>query len=467
MNAAKRKENIVPQQATSTADQLRQLAERILRYAQESTVVNFRYLDAALFYMELHCAPGYHAVGMDGRMIAYDPRQILLDYKEEHTSINRLYLHMVLHCIFYHPFNYEKMDPMLWDIASDVAVEHTINQLGIPSVVTARDGKQEREIAKMTEQIGTITAERVYHYLVEQKLDDTARLHIGRLFARDDHSIWGNAQKEGSGKDNPDDPEAPTPLPPGGESSKVQDDWRKMSESIQTDLETTSKTIGDKAGELTQNLRACHRERYDYAAFLRRFAELGEVMQVDQDTFDTIFYTYGLQLYENMPLIEPLEYREVKRIREFVIAIDTSGSVQGELVQKFVAKTYNILKQSENFFTKINLHIIQCDAAVQEDVKITCQEDFDRYLEKMELRGFGGTDFRPVFDYVNTLCAQREFTNLKGLLYFTDGYGRYPEKKPDYDTAFVFLDEDCAEIEVPVWAIKLVLEREEIEREAE
>ena len=166
-----------------------------------------------------------------------------------------------------------------------------------------------------------------------------------------------------------------------------------MSESIQTDLETTSKKIGDKAGDLTQNLRACNRERYDYTDFLRRFATLGEVMQIDDDSFDYVFYTYGLQLYDNMPLIEPLEYREVKRIKEFVIAIDTSGSVEGELVQQFVTKTYNILKQSENFFTKINLHIIQCDAEVQEDVKITCQEDFDRYIATMELHGFGGTDF--------------------------------------------------------------------------
>ena len=85
--------------------QLRALAEKILQYARESIVVNFRYLDAALFYMELHSVPGYHAVGMDGKMIAYDPRQILLNYKEDHNNINRLYLHMVFHCIFYHPIS--------------------------------------------------------------------------------------------------------------------------------------------------------------------------------------------------------------------------------------------------------------------------------------------------------------------------------------------------------------------------
>lgn len=462
---AEREDTLRPQEAVSTADQLRNLAERVLRYARESIMVNFRYLDAALFYMDLHCAPGYHAVGMDGSKIAYDPRQILLDYQADHNSINRLYLHMVLHCIFYHPFHYEKMDQMLWDIASDIAVEHTINQLGISGVKTERDTKQEREIEKIAARVGAITAERVYRDLLEQKLDDTGRIQIGQLFARDDHSIWAAEQEEHSGQDNPNDSEAPTPLTQSGDSDRVQDDWRKMSERIQTDLETTSKQIGDTAGELTQNLRACNRERYDYADFLRRFATLGEVMQLDNDAFDYVFYTYGLELYENMPLIEPLEYREVKRIKEFVIAIDTSGSVEGELVQQFVTKTYNILKQTENFFTKINLHIIQCDKVIQEDVKITCQEDFDRYLETMELRGFGGTDFRPVFDYVDTLCRQKEFVNLKGLIYFTDGYGHYPEKPTDYDTVFVFLDEDDETPKVPVWAIKMVLNREEIAAE--
>ena len=97
-----------------------------------------------------------------------------------------------------------------------------------------------------------------------------------------------------------------------------------------------------------------------------------------------------------MPLIEPLEYKEVKKIKDFVIAIDTSGSTSGELVQKFVQKTYNVLKSTESFFSKINLHILQCDADIQEDVKITTQQEFDAYLKHMQLHGLGGTDFRPV-----------------------------------------------------------------------
>jgi len=228
------------------------------------------------------------------------------------------------------------------------------------------------------------------------------------------------------------------------------------------DLETFGKQRGTEPGSMIQNLKEVNRERYDYTAFLKKFAVMGEAMKINDDEFDYIFYTYGLQLYEKMPLIEPLEYKDVKAIKEFVIAIDTSGSTSGELVQKFVQKTYNILRSTESFFSKINLHIIQCDADIQEDKKITCREEFDEYLKTMKIHGLGGTDFRPVFEYVEKLRQEKEFTNLKGLIYFTDGYGAFPAKKPDYDTAFVFVDDQYGNPDVPPWAIKLVLQKDEI-----
>ena len=70
---------------------------------------------------------------------------------------------------------------------------------------------------------------------------------------------------------------------------------------------------------------------------------------MDDDSFDYNFYTYGLRLYGNMPLIEPLESKEVKKIEEFVIVIDTSMSCSGELVRKFLEETYGVLSESESF----------------------------------------------------------------------------------------------------------------------
>ena len=244
--------------------------------------------------------------------------------------------------------------------------------------------------------------------------------------------------------------------------------WGDISLRMQTELEVFLKSQGIGAGLLTQNLREVNRERYDYTEFLKKFAVRAEMMKINPDEFDYNFYTYGLELYENMPLIEPLEYKEVKRIREFVVAIDTSGSTSGDLVQTFVQKTYNILKSTESFFTKINLHIIQCDANIQEDIKITTQEEFDEYLKHMKLHGLGGTDFRPVFEYVDILVHNKEFDNLKGLIYFTDGFGPFPNKKPSYDTAFVFVEDEKSahstynNYDIPSWAIKLVLRKDEL-----
>ena len=180
------------------------------------------------------------------------------------------------------------------------------------------------------------------------------------------------------------------------------------------------------------------------------------------DTFDYIFYNYGMQLYGNMPLIEPLETKEVNRIQDFVIVIDTSMSCKGELVQKFLEETYSVLQESQSFFRKMQIHILQCDEQVRQDRKITSQEELKEYMEHVELTGQGGTDFRPPFAYVEELRARGEFTRLRGLLYFTDGYGIFPAKKPDYETAFIFMKEDYQDVDVPPWAIKLILEPEDL-----
>ena len=243
---------------------------------------------------------------------------------------------------------------------------------------------------------------------------------------------------------------------------EIGEEWKDIAEKVQDALETFFKEQGDEKGGLIQNLKAVNRDKYDYSAFLKKFSVIGETLGVNDEEFDYIFYTYGLKLYDNMPLVEPLEYKESRRIREFVIAIDTSASTSGDLVQKFLQKTYNILKSTESYFSRVNIHIIQCDADIQEHVKITSDEAFERYIRSMDIIGLGGTDFRPVFELVDDLIEAGEFSDLRGLIYFTDGYGTFPARKPDYQAAFVFLDDEYRDPEVPPWAIKLVLQDDEI-----
>ena len=175
------------------------------------------------------------------------------------------------------------------------------------------------------------------------------------------------------------------------------------------------------------------------------------------DSFDYAFYQLGMERYGSMPLIEPLEYQEVRRLEELVIAIDTSGSCSAETVGRFLAETYKILASQENFFRKMKVYFIQCDCIVQDVTLIRCPEDWLDYAKKIRIQGRGGTDFTPVFDYVEKLREKRELKNLKALLYFTDGDGVYPSAPPDYETAFVLLQATGHPELVPKWGRCLLI----------
>ena len=225
--------------------------------------------------------------------------------------------------------------------------------------------------------------------------------------------------------------------------------WRRVAKSLAINLQTYARSRGQGLKGLVGDLEESSHARVDYADFLRQFAIPGEVLKVSDDEFDYVYYTYGLKLYGNLPLIEPLEYREEKRVREFVIVIDTSGSVWGGIVRRFIDATFDILKSTEAFFERVHVHIVQCDAAVQTDDVITNLKELKEWGRTMRLHGFGGTDFRPAFAYVDRLVEEGVFENLGGLVYFTDGWGVYPEWMPDYKVAFVFYDENYRKEIVP------------------
>lgn len=420
--------------------QIRKIAGEVMGLAHDGLLINMRFLDVALSRLKTVCREQTGAHLYDGMTLYYDPALLLGQYKAAPHYAARLYLHTLLHCIFYHGRNTDKLNRIYWDLATDIAVEHTIVDMGLHLTKLPSDDLLENRLALLRKQAGGLTAEKLYRHFRIEEPSKKAMEEWHKLCHYDEHIYWDRRE----------------------ELALSQAEWRKISERIKADLKSFSKDRNN-AESIEQNLREATRERYDYTDFLRKFMVMGETVQVNDDEFDYIYYTYGLQTYGNMPLVEPLEYKDSNKIRDFVIALDTSASCRGQIVQAFLQKTYNILQAGENFFSKINVHIVQCDSEVRQDTKITRREEFDDFLAHGKLTGFGSTDFRPVFAYVERLKEEREFDNLKGLLYFTDGYGIYPERMPDYDVAFVFLQEDENAPKVPPWAIKIVLDEEELE----
>ena len=428
------------------------LAQKIWGLSRDRLLMNLRFLDMALSNLRFQARPETGYVCCDANapksaVIYYDPAVVIRLYKKNPANVTRLHLHILLHCIFSHSYKYDRVEQELWDVAVDMAVENVAMNLKISGLETAGDAERGTVLAQWKERAGTLTAERIYRTFREDRPGVSELLELGNLFRRDVHEGWGPAETL--------------------EITEAQ--WKKISERIKAELKSFSEDKSDdRSGDqsILQNLEEATKEHYDYGDFLRKFSVSGEDMQINDDEFDYVYYTYGLSLYGNLPLVEPLEYKDVNKIKEFVVAIDTSGSCRGEVVQSFLNKTYSILKSSENFFRKVNIHIIQCDSEVRRDTKITNDDEFEAFMREGQLEGFGSTDFRPVFAYVDQAIENGEFENLKGLIYFTDGFGVFPEHKPsyNYDTAFVFLEDDYEKPPTPPWAIKLVLPIEDLER---
>ena len=258
---------------------------------------------------------------------------------------------------------------------------------------------------------GVLTPKTVYDFLKQENVQEEELRRMENEFYMDNHSMWSEQ------------------LTPKSMQERNRR-WKEDSEKMQTEIETFGKEQSDEVKEVLEQIQIENREKYDYRKFLRKFSVLKEETQVDMDSFDYVFYNYGMELYGNMPLIEPQETKEVYKVEDFVIAIDTSMSCKGELVKQFLRETYSVLSESESFFRKVRIHIVQCDDKIQSDAVITNEEELRSYMENFEVKGQGGTDFRPVFSYVNELIKQKAFRHLRGLIYFTDGYGTFPAKRP-------------------------------------
>lgn len=507
-------------EATVRSNDMEALALDALDLVRNGLLVNLRFMSAAFARLAPLPTPGA-TFATDGAHLRFDPATWARTYARDSAEATRSYLHVVLHNVFLHLYPGANVEPDLWDIACDMVVESVIDQLDLPATRTATAAASRPELERMAEEAGLMTAERVYAALRERRAAGASADELARLAARfsvDDHRPWhtatvaegdgGNLAEgeaaEGEGQrgaaagaaDTPgtdmDIPDEAADVPYSHEAHRAMDaaditqkeapehaaraigerfadtvqldrsreQWENAALEMGIQLDAYAKLWGIEGSNLAMNLRKVTREKHDYRAFLRKFSRMGEQIRVNDDEFDYVFYTYGLQLYGNLPLVEPVEFAEEKRIRDFVIAIDTSASTKDGLVRRFIERTYSILADETSFFSKMNVLVIQCDAAVTDVARITCLRDLEDYLENPVIKGLGGTDFRPVFAYVDEALAAGELNDLGGLIYFTDGQGTYPARRPAFETAFVFLDSDdaAASAPVPPWAMKVVLD---------
>ena len=331
----------------------------------------------------------------DGHIFYLSPSRLQSDFLQSSDFLCRELLHMLSHCLLGHPFEAWRVEP---------------------------EERKDWEAA-CDEKAWKLTEE-LWGKAIPEKPPV------------DDHSIWGRKSDE-----------------------REKAFWQGQGEKL---LRSGNPRRKRKAGTAKRNraqrLVPAKGQRGDYRGILMGLSSYREDSRLNMDEFQYSWYTYGLEMYGNMPLIEPLEYSEERKIADLVIVIDTSGSCEKELVRVFLEETRGILEQERLFFRSFCLHLIQCDNQVQRDDCVHNKEEFEKYLEHLEIRGGGGTDFRPAFERIEELRRRGELRDLQGILYFTDGCGWYPRKEPDYQVWFVMLNGHFDAIDMPDWVNRLVLE---------
>ena len=356
-----------------------ELGHEILTNARNELYLSFRYLDVALSSFGFEADWTGRGVGTDGFVIYYRPEHLFSIYKRSRALVNRACLHMLFHCLFCHLNGKGEREKEYWDLACDITVESILDGFYVKPVYRHQTSYRREVYGRLAEKRKVFTAEGIYKELQDMNLTAEQYGRMAAEFYVDNHERWEDE------------------APPGFQMER-QNKWQNIRETMQTEMESFGEKNEDSSRNLLEQVRIENREKYDYKQFLRKFAVLREEAGIDPDSFDPVFYTYGMSLYRNMPLIEPLETKEVYKIEDFVIVIDTSMSVSGDLVRHFLQETYGVLGESESYFRKVNIHIIQCDEEIRSDVTITSRDEMENYMENFSLSGFGGTDFRPAFE---------------------------------------------------------------------
>lgn len=416
-----------------------EMSQKILDFIHHELYLELRYFQLALSALKPKQNSSLQTFATDGIYLYYPAGRTIQIFQKNQLFLNRAFLHSVLHCIFSHLWISGNRDRQIWGLACDIAVEYTIDQMDLMCTKRILTWQRQQIYEQLAACKNTFSAAVIYRGLLALPKDQLALLQ--KEFYTDDHYCWP----------------AHTQRDPIQQAAKNQ--WEKLARQTQIQQEQFGKDAKE-AGRLFSSQIKADKSRRSYREFLNKFTILQEELRCDPEEFDLNYYIYGLNLYHNMPLIEPLETREIHKIREFVIVVDTSDSTSGELVQNFLKETFQILSHREQFFSKFQIRLLQCDDQVRMDQRIENFDQLEHFLDRFTLIGGGGTDFRPAFSYVNKLVDQNVFRHLGGLLYFTDGRGIYPKKRPPYPTAFLFLD-TYDESAVPPWAMRLQLEPEE------
>lgn len=408
----------------------------------------------------------YQGLMTDGRNLYFNSRYIIGLYERGDVKyLEYQVIHILLHGILGHfSDNNYSAKKLAWRVM-DLEVEQIMEEIGL-----TRNGLSDRPKNYKTIGMGLY-----YQSLRNEKLRKYV-LNVGIKRQIDDHELWWTRKKDnslsGNGCSSNSLGDAEGENGPSGEDM-VADKWKKAREYLTgSDAEITSETVSSIAKNLKSQSRGCGSEsgsasknvnatenRYSFRTVFREFMQNKTISKDQPDYLDQMLYQYGIDMYENIPLIEPMEETEEVRLSNLVIAIDTSGSCE-DYVCLFLSQIMSIFREISAHFTFEKIFLIQCDYNIKNVCEFSEIEELAEVNGSMRMYGFGGTSFTPVFRWTEkNLIEQGEQVDC--LLYLSDGEATFSVSKPEYPVFFILPEEKMGNTNfIPNWVRKVSIKSE-------
>ena len=341
-------------------------------------VIKFPFYGSVCLRVNVKPDASVSTMATDGKSILWSPDWVDTIGQEETVGV---LAHEVLHIILKHPLRRGSRDPLLWNIATDFA----INQILVDSGFTLPEG------ALIDPQYKGLTAEAIYDRLPQDASEQYGNAVIGEV-------------KDAKKDDGSDMSEA---------------EVKQMEADIDATImmaATGAKTVGKLPASIKALIDEMERSQVDWRDVMRRF------IGGDQPD-DYSFRKPQKKMYHMTGIISP----SIEKIGagDVVIGIDTSLSVCKRELSFFLGEINAI---SEDLKPR-SITVITCDARVQTVTRYEQGEE----IQMIEIGGRGGTLVKPVFDYI-----EEHQLPVDNMVYLSDlEIFDYPEHPPHYPTLWV------------------------------
>lgn len=371
----------------------------------------------------------------NGVYLYYHPEIICILYANEGIElIAHGVMHLCAHCILGHLTmrSYVK-NHELFDVLCDYKVHKML-------AVLCGNKSQTKLHHQLKLEYSHVPLKMAYQQLSKEQKNAKKYLKYASNLKLDNHDLWNRPNPEENSENQGQGGEGATGK--GNDSSfeyVTQMKWSEIKAKMAKENGTlifASDSYGEGAGSHIWDYDLEWDSHTDYKKVLSEFLQKATKEIENPNTIDPMWYHYGLDYLDGVPLIEAMEEHEIPADGTLLIAIDTSGSCEGELCQRFLGEL-NQMMEDLNAMNSLNRIVLyQCDYVIHEELVMESAEDWKDMVDNFQLKGGGGTDFCPVFK------EGEKYDDVVGLLYLSDGMGEFPEEASDYPTLFLITEDE-------------------------